>query len=128
MSAESPIQDLNSFWNQTRLPVVFQRQRPAPLLVRLPYVADNKVWLRAGQRIRCIVPGKCRKLGLSEPFVCHSDVTKHAMSSNSIARKKFARQPAGMQLVLIANALAWVPITDQVSLAVVGTRLVRLLQ
>lgn len=50
MSVHSPIQDLNSFWNQTRLPVVFKRQRPAPLLVRLPYAADNKVWLRAGQQ------------------------------------------------------------------------------
>jgi hypothetical protein len=50
MSAQAPIQDLNHFWTKTRLPVVFQRQRPAPLLVRLPYAADNKIWLRDGQR------------------------------------------------------------------------------
>ena len=50
MSAQSPIQDLNRFWSQARLPVIFQRQRPAPLLVRLPYAVDNKIWLRDGQR------------------------------------------------------------------------------
>lgn len=50
MSAQFLIQDLNSFWSRTRLPAVFQRQRPAKLLVRLPYAANNKVWLRAGQR------------------------------------------------------------------------------
>lgn len=50
MASQAPIQSLDRFWSQTRVPVVFQRQRPAPLLVRLPYAADNKVWLRDGQR------------------------------------------------------------------------------
>ena len=46
MSIQSPIQELDRFWAQTRLPVIFQRQRPAPL----PYAPDNKVWLRNGER------------------------------------------------------------------------------
>ena len=50
MAVQAPIQDLDCFWNQTRLPVLLQRQRPVPLLVRLPYAEDNKVWLRDGQR------------------------------------------------------------------------------
>lgn len=50
MSAKAPIDDFGRFWKQTRLPVIFKRQRPAPLLVRLPYKQDNKVWLRNGER------------------------------------------------------------------------------
>lgn len=50
MLTQTPVQDLNNFWRQTQLPVVFKRQRPTPLLVRLPYAVDNKVWLRNGQR------------------------------------------------------------------------------
>lgn len=50
MASLAPIQSLDRFWSQARIPVVFQRQRPAPLLVRLPYAADNKVWLRDDQR------------------------------------------------------------------------------
>ena len=50
MSAAKPIEDFDRFWKQTRLPVIFQRQRPAPLLIRLPYAEDNKVWLRNGER------------------------------------------------------------------------------
>ncbi len=50
MSAAKPIEDFDRFWRQTRLPVIFQRERPAPLLIRLPYAEDNKVWLRNGER------------------------------------------------------------------------------
>jgi len=50
VAVNSPIQDLDRFWNQTRLPVLLQRQRPAQLLVRLPFAPDNKVWLRDEQR------------------------------------------------------------------------------
>ena len=47
---QAPIQDLNHFWIQARFPVLFQRQRPAPLLIRLPYASNNKVWLRNNER------------------------------------------------------------------------------
>ena len=50
MVVPPPIQDFERFWNQTRLPVIFQRERPAPLLVRLPFAPDNKVWLRNQER------------------------------------------------------------------------------
>lgn len=50
MSVAKPIEDFDRFWKQTRLPVIFQRQRPAPLLIRLPYAEDNKVWLRNDER------------------------------------------------------------------------------
>jgi hypothetical protein len=48
MSSRAPIEDFGRFWKQTQLPVIFQRQRPAPLLI--PYAQDNKVWLRNGER------------------------------------------------------------------------------
>ena len=63
MVAHSPIQNLTRFWSETRLPVVFQRQRPAPLLVRLPFAPDNKVWLRNGGRR---VPGWDKEHGAWE--------------------------------------------------------------
>jgi hypothetical protein len=50
MPVEAPTEDLDHMWRQERIPVVVQRQRPSPLLVRLPYRADNKDWLRDGQR------------------------------------------------------------------------------
>jgi hypothetical protein len=73
MSASAPIDDFSRFWKQTQLPVIFQRQRPAPLLIRLPYAQDNKVWLRNGERqnrlgIAITGLGKFRRLGLSEQF------------------------------------------------------------
>lgn len=52
MSALKPIENFDRFWKQTRLPVIFQRQRPARLLIRLPYAEDNKVWLRNRERIK----------------------------------------------------------------------------
>lgn len=50
MTVPSPIQSFDRFWSQTRLPVIFQRERPAQLLVRLPFSQDNKVWLRNQER------------------------------------------------------------------------------
>lgn len=50
MSVNAPVEDFDRFWKQTRLPVIFQRQRPAPLLVRLPFAQDNKIWLRNGEK------------------------------------------------------------------------------
>ena len=50
MFTQTSIQEFSRFWNQSRLPIVFKRQRPAPLLVRLPFAPDNKVWLRNGER------------------------------------------------------------------------------
>lgn len=41
--------DLREIWRQSSVPVVFRRARPSPLLVKLPYAADNKSWLRDGQ-------------------------------------------------------------------------------
>lgn len=50
MATNAPIQDFNRFWKQTRFPVIFQRQRPARLLIRLPYAVDNRIWLRNGEK------------------------------------------------------------------------------
>ena len=50
MSADKKMENFNRFWKQTRLPVIFQRKRPAPLLIRLPYAADNKTWLRNNEK------------------------------------------------------------------------------
>ncbi|HCY17382.1 MAG TPA: hypothetical protein DHV21_15670 [Curvibacter sp.] len=41
--------DLDEIWRQGRIPVVFRRERPLPLLIKLPYSLSNKEWLRDGQ-------------------------------------------------------------------------------
>ena len=50
MTATTNIEDFSRFWKQTRIPVIFQRQRPASLLIRIPYAEDNRLWLRNGER------------------------------------------------------------------------------
>lgn len=52
---------LKEIWRQSRIPVVYRRARPLPLLVRLPYFDDNFSWLRGSshhkpkwnQRYKC---------------------------------------------------------------------------
>lgn len=66
--------------------------------------------------------GKFRRRGLSEPSACLSEDTKPAMSSSSIAKKKFVRPPAGMLWAPTASARAWAQTTGRASLPVVGTR------
>jgi hypothetical protein len=43
---ESHDQHLAAIWRQKKIPVVFRRERPAPLLVKLPYAPNNRDWLR----------------------------------------------------------------------------------
>jgi hypothetical protein len=50
-SEPEPIPDLSQaqlkmIWRQGRIPVVFRRNRPLPVLVRVPYAKDNRDWLR----------------------------------------------------------------------------------
>lgn len=42
---------LKRIWRQGAIPVVFRRERPAPLLVKLPFAVGNHEWLR-GDRHR----------------------------------------------------------------------------
>jgi hypothetical protein len=41
---------LNEVWNQGHLPVIWRGGPIRPLLVRLPYAADNRDWLRDDKR------------------------------------------------------------------------------
>lgn len=42
--------NLRAIWHQGHTPVVFRRQRPSGLLVKVPYAVGNKEWLRDDQR------------------------------------------------------------------------------
>lgn len=37
---------LRRIWRQTAVPVVFRRERPSPLLVKVPVASANREWLR----------------------------------------------------------------------------------
>jgi len=37
---------LREVWRQKKVPVVFRRERPLPLLVKVPYAVGNREWLR----------------------------------------------------------------------------------
>lgn len=41
---------LLEIWSQNRVPVIYRRARPNPVLVRLPYAVDNFEWLRSERR------------------------------------------------------------------------------
>ena len=43
---------LKAVWNQTRLPVVVRGGRVRPLVVRLPYHASNRDWLKDERRTK----------------------------------------------------------------------------
>jgi hypothetical protein len=49
MSDAQNTNNLRALWHQAKVPVVFRRERPAPLLVKLPYAIDNMEWLRDDQ-------------------------------------------------------------------------------
>lgn len=41
--------NLRDLWRQGKVPVVFRRERPAPLLVKIPFATNNKEWIRDDQ-------------------------------------------------------------------------------
>ena len=54
METEADAQTLKRVWRQGELPVVFRRESPHRLLVKVPSAAGNMEWLRGGRRIRPI--------------------------------------------------------------------------
>lgn len=42
--------DILRVWRQAKIPVVYRQGGSNPLLVRIPYAKDNRVWLQAGRR------------------------------------------------------------------------------
>ena len=46
MLTELNDKQLARIWRQTEVPVIFRRDRPEPVLVRLPYAERNHEWLR----------------------------------------------------------------------------------
>ncbi len=40
--------DIAAIWRQPTIPIVYRRAGSNPLMVRLPYAEDNKIWLRNG--------------------------------------------------------------------------------
>ena len=46
MSGGERDENLRAIWRQTKIPVIFRRERPSPLLARVPYARGNMEWLR----------------------------------------------------------------------------------
>ena len=49
MTETTSLKDPRSLWRQNDIPVIFRRERPAPLLVKAPFAEGNKDWLRDDQ-------------------------------------------------------------------------------
>lgn len=60
MKTEDPA-SLREIWRQDRVPVIYRPQSRDPVLVKLPYAEDNRVWLLDGDRwrIRWVSHFKC---------------------------------------------------------------------
>ena len=41
---------LIAVWRQTSIPVIYRQGKGSPLLIRLPYLPDNKDWLRSAKQ------------------------------------------------------------------------------
>ncbi len=41
---------LRAIWRQSAIPVIYKQKRPQPVLVRVPYAANNYLWLRGDQQ------------------------------------------------------------------------------
>jgi hypothetical protein len=58
MPAEEDNNDARVIWRQPNIPVVFRRERPAPLLVKVPFAVGNMDWLRDDQTRKPVWDGK----------------------------------------------------------------------
>lgn len=41
---------MEQIWRQTSIPVIYRRGKGYPLLIKLPYRDDNRIWLQNGKR------------------------------------------------------------------------------
>lgn len=50
MSQDMSDAGLKAIWRQGKVPVIFRRSRPLPILVRIPFAQGNQEWLRDDRR------------------------------------------------------------------------------
>ena len=49
MFPEEDKSQARAVWRQSKIPIVFRRERPAPLLAKIPFATGNLEWLRDDQ-------------------------------------------------------------------------------
>jgi len=49
---------LKRIWRQGKIPVLFRRPRPEPILVRLPFSSTNREWVQEGHKRKTVWNGK----------------------------------------------------------------------
>jgi hypothetical protein len=70
---------LKEIWRQNKIPVVYRRERPKPVLVKLPYADDNFSWLRGERRHK---PKRNEQYKCWEiPVSWFDDIIQEALSS-----------------------------------------------
>lgn len=118
-------------WSQTREPVIFHQGTGKPLLVRVPYAQDNRLWIRgdcAGTS-QCGMPpgngGRRRGRGSIGSSTRRWSATARSTSSSSIRNCRSVRRPAGTPRATTASAPAWAPTTAAGTLVAAGTRSLR---
>jgi len=52
MSHDLSDSQLKDLWRQGKIPVIFKRNKPLPVLVRIPFAEGNMEWLRDGRRMK----------------------------------------------------------------------------
>lgn len=52
MSQDLSDSQLKDLWRQGKIPVVFKRNKPLPVLARIPFAEGNMEWLRNGRRLK----------------------------------------------------------------------------
>lgn len=50
MSQDPSDSQLKALWYQGKIPVIFKRNKPLPILARIPFASGNMEWLRDGRR------------------------------------------------------------------------------
>ncbi len=52
MSQDLSDSQLKDLWRQGKIPVIFKRNKPLPVLARIPFAEGNMEWLRDGRRLK----------------------------------------------------------------------------
>ncbi len=69
---------LREIWLQKKIPVVYRQEKSKPLLVRLPYAADNRRWLKNEHRKKPKWDAKRKRW--ESPRSWFEDLIKRALS------------------------------------------------
>lgn len=51
LRAAENIEKINEVWKQKNVPVIYRKGKGHPLILRLPYLEDNRTWLKGDKKI-----------------------------------------------------------------------------